>query len=221
MSQLIFVSAIAALTLLGSTACASKKFVQTNVGEVNEKVDTLSNSLEQTQQRVQSNEARIQEVSKEVQSAQGAAQEASKAAAAAANAARVVDTKVAAMDKAQSKLVYEVVMSEGEGGFGFASSELPDGAKKQIDELVAKLKNEPRNVFITIEGYTDSVGPRAVNERIGLERAKAVEQYLYEAHQIPLQKMEAISFGEENPVAPNTTRAGRAQNRRVEIKVLS
>ena len=64
------------------------------------------------------------------------------------------------------------------------------------------------------------MGSEAVNERIGLERAKAVERYLYEHHQIPLHKTDVISYGEENPIAPNNTRAGRANNRRVEIKVL-
>jgi len=63
--------------------------------------------------------------------------------------------------------------------------------------------------------------PKAVNEKIGLERAEAVKRYLYEQHQIPLHKMNVISYGEEKPVAPNKTKTGRAQNRRVVIKVLA
>ena len=53
-----------------------------------------------------------------------------------------------------------------------------------------------------------------------MERAEAVKRYLYEQHQIPLHKMNVISYGEEKPVAPNKTRDGRAQNRRVVIKIL-
>jgi outer membrane protein OmpA-like peptidoglycan-associated protein len=60
-----------------------------------------------------------------------------------------------------------------------------------------------------------------VNERIGLQRAEAVKRYLHEKHQIPLHKMNVISYGEDKPVAPNTTKEGRAQNRRVVIRVLS
>jgi outer membrane protein OmpA-like peptidoglycan-associated protein len=60
-----------------------------------------------------------------------------------------------------------------------------------------------------------------MNERLGLARAEAVKRYLYEHHQIPLHKMNVISYGEEKPVAPNNTRVGRAQNRRVVIKVLA
>ena len=55
----------------------------------------------------------------------------------------------------------------------------------------------------------------------GLERAEAVQRYLYEQYQIPLHKMNVISYGEDKPAAPNKTKAGRAQNRRVVIKVLA
>lgn len=213
--------AVLALLLVSSTACATRKFVGTNIGEVSNKVDSLSTSLEQTQERVQKNEAQIREVDQEAEAAQKAAQQAQEAAAAAAKVAKAVDAETEAIEKASRKLVYEVVMTEEEGGFRFESAELPDTAKKELDALVAKLKAEPRNVLITIEGYTDSTGSRAVNEKLGLERAKAVQEYLYGQHQIPLHKMEVISYGEEDPLAPNRTRAGRAQNRRVEIKVLA
>jgi outer membrane protein OmpA-like peptidoglycan-associated protein len=60
-----------------------------------------------------------------------------------------------------------------------------------------------------------------VNERLGRARARAVQRYLHERHRIPLHKMDVISYGEAAPIAPNTTAAGRAENRRVEIKVMS
>jgi peptidoglycan-associated lipoprotein len=60
-----------------------------------------------------------------------------------------------------------------------------------------------------------------VNQRIGEARAEAVKRYLYEAHQVPLHKINVISWGEEKPVSPNKTREGRAQNRRVVIRVLA
>ena len=64
-------------------------------------------------------------------------------------------------------------------------------------------------------------GGPAINEKVGMERAEAVKRYLYEQHQIPLHKMNVISYGETKPVAPNKTKDGRAQNRRVVIKVLT
>jgi peptidoglycan-associated lipoprotein len=87
--------------------------------------------------------------------------------------------------------------------------------------MVSHMKADPKNIFIEIEGHTDNVGSKVYNQTLGLERAEAVKRYLYEAHQVPLHKINVISYGEDKPVAPNTTRAGRGQNRRVVVRVLS
>jgi peptidoglycan-associated lipoprotein len=218
---------IAALAL-GGSACASKKFVRTSVGEVNEKVDSLGRSVEETQERTRRNEGRISEVDQKAQAAAQSAQTANDAAGAARtaadNAAKVgteANAKYDTMDKANKRLVYEVVLSEDQGNFKFGKTALPDEAKQKIDEMVAQLKQDPKNIFLEIEGHTDNVGGKAVNERVGLERAEAVKRYLYDQYQIPLHKMNVISYGADKPVAPNKTKAGRAQNRRVVIKVLA
>jgi len=72
-----------------------------------------------------------------------------------------------------------------------------------------------------IEGYTDNVGPQGFNERLGRERADTVMRYLHERHDIPLNKMNVISYGKERPAASNASKIGRAMNRRVVIKVLA
>ena len=87
--------------------------------------------------------------------------------------------------------------------------------------MVTGLKSQKSAVFVEIEGHTDNVGDLKYNETLGLNRAEAVKRYLYEQHQIPLHKMNVISYGESKPAAPNKTRDGRAQNRRVVIKVLA
>jgi peptidoglycan-associated lipoprotein len=129
--------------------------------------------------------------------------------------------KFDAIDKASKRLVYEVVLSEDQGNFKFGKTTLPDEAKQKLDEMVAQMKQDPKNIYLEIEGHTDNVGDKVTNERIGLQRADAVKRYLYEQYQIPLHKMNVISYGMEKPVAPNKTKAGRAQNRRVVIKVLA
>jgi len=226
---------IAVLAIGGSTACATKKFVRTSVGEVNDKVDSLGRSVEDTQERTRRNEGRIAEVDQAAknadqkavsadQKAQGAAQAAQQANAAAAearNAATAVDSKVVTMDQTNRRLVYEVVLNEDQGNFKFGKTTLPDEAKQRIDEMVQQLKQDPKNVYIEIEGHTDNIGPKLINDKIGLERAEAVQRYLYEQYQIPLHKMNIISYGGNKPLAPNKTKAGRAQNRRVVIKVLA
>ena len=226
---------IAMLVVGGSTACATKKFVRTSVGEVNDKVDSLGKSVEETQERTRRNEGRISEVDQKAQAADQKAQaagqsaqqantaaaQANTAAGQAASAANVAGSKADAIDKASRRLVYEVVLSEDQGNFKFGKAELPDEIKVKIDEMVTHLKEDPKNVFIEIEGHTDNIGSPQTNEKIGLERAQAVERYLYEQFQIPLHKMNIISYGQEKPVAPNKTKEGRAQNRRVVIKVLA
>jgi peptidoglycan-associated lipoprotein len=125
------------------------------------------------------------------------------------------------VERAARRLIYEVVISADQGNFAFGQTALPAEAKSELDRLVAELKEDPRGAFIEIEGHTDSVGPLHVNQRIGLERAEAVKRYLYEEHQVPLHRINVISYGPERPIAPNNTREGRAQNRRVVVKVLT
>ncbi len=117
--------------------------------------------------------------------------------------------------------MYEVVLSESSGHFKFNKVELPDDAKAKIDQLVGQIKADPKGAYFEIEGHTDNVGDPKINERLGLVRAETVKRYLYEQHQIPLHRMNVISYGEDKPVTDNKTRANRAQNRRVVIRVLS
>ena len=225
MKKLVLVVPVLALALGGTTACATKKFVRGQVGEVNDKVESVSKSLEETQERTKANEAKIAEVDQRAQSAAQAAD--SKATSAgqradgAKTAADAANTKAEAVDKASKRLVYEVVLSEDKGDFKFGKATVPDSAIGELDQLVAKLKGEPNGAFIEVEGHTDNVGPKDVNYKLGLERAENVKRYLYEHHQVPLHKINVISYGEDKPVAPNKTKDGRAQNRRVVIKVLT
>jgi len=216
---------IVALAAGSSTACATKKFVRTNVGEVNTKVDSLGRTVEETQERTRQNEGKIADVDQRAQAAaaqaRSAADEASGVATSAKNAAADVDGKLGTLDRANRRLVYEVVVNENEGNFKFGKASLPDEAKQKIDSLVQQLQQDPKNVYIEVEGHTDNVGSKETNERIGLQRAEAVKRYLYEQYQVPLHKINVISYGSEKPAVPNKTRAGRAQNRRVVIKVLA
>jgi outer membrane protein OmpA-like peptidoglycan-associated protein len=213
---------------VGSTACATRGFVRNSVGQVNEKVDSLGRTVEETQERTRQNEGRIGEVDQRAQGAaaaagkaQNTADQANTAAAAATSSANAAAAKADAVEAASRRLVFEVVLSEDQGNFRFNQAELPDEAKARLDEMISDLKADPKGAYFEIEGHTDNVGPNLVNERIGMERAEAVKRYLYEQHQIPLHKINVISYGEEKPVAPNNTRDGRAQNRRVVVKVLA
>jgi outer membrane protein OmpA-like peptidoglycan-associated protein len=225
MRKSLFAASMLALTVAVAPACATKKFVRTEVGNVNSKVDTLGGSLEETQERTRQNEARIGAVDTKAEAAGRSAADARAAADAAAASAKEGDARLGnRIDEvvaSSRRLVYEVTLSEDQGNFKFGATSLPDEAKARLDQMIAQLKQDPKGVYIEIEGHTDNVGSRELNERLGLERAEAVKRYLYEQHQVPLHKINVISYGEEKPVAPNNNRAGRAQNRRVVVKVLS
>jgi peptidoglycan-associated lipoprotein len=212
----------------GSGACATKKYVNTQVGQVSGKVDTVAQSLEQTQERTRQNEAKIGEVDTKAQAAQGSANQAQQAAsqadqkAVAANeSARAAASRAEEVAKASKRIMYEVVLSESSGAFKFNQSLLPDEAKAKLDQLVGQIKADPKGAYFEIEGHTDNTGDPKTNERIGLMRAEAVKRYLYEQHQIPLHRMNVISYGEDKPVTDNKTRANREENRRVVIRVLA
>jgi outer membrane protein OmpA-like peptidoglycan-associated protein len=225
MRKSVFVVSMFALTLAVAPACATKKFVRTEVGQVNDKVTSMGTSLEQTQERVRQNEGAIKDVDSRAQAAasdaKNAASNAQNTANSANDAARAVGTRADSIEAASRKLLFEVVLSEDQGKFKFGRTELPDEAKTAIDSMVTNLKSQKSAVWIEIEGHTDNVGGKAYNEQLGMERAEAVKRYLYEQHQVPLHKMNVISYGEDKPAAENRTRDGRSQNRRVVIKVLA
>ena len=211
----------------GSSACATKGYVRTQVGQVSSKVDTLTTSLEETQERTKQNEAKITQVDQKAGAAGTSADQAGSAArvadqkaVAASESAMAANTKAQEIDKASKKIVYEVVLNENQGNFTFGKTELPAAAKARIDELVSQIKADPKGAYFEIEGHTDNVGDKMINQKIGLERAEAVKLYLYSQHQIPLHRMNVISFGEDKPAAANDNKDNRAQNRRVVIRVL-
>ena len=231
MRKSVLIMAMVGLAFGGSTACATKGFVRTQVAQVNSKVDSLSQSLEETQERTRTNEGKINDVDQKAaaansaaKSAAGAAQNsadaAGKTASAANDAARSAAERAEAVARASKRLVYEVVLSENQGNFKFGKAVLPDEAKAALDQLVSQIKADPKGAYFEIEGHTDNTGDKTTNEKLGMQRAEIVKRYLYEQHQVPLHRMNVISYGEDKPLAENKTKEGRAQNRAVVIRVL-
>ena len=88
-----------------------------------------------------------------------------------------------------------------------------------LDNIV-KLLQSNETLRIEISGHTDNVGSAKTNIRLSADRAKAVVDYLVKQG-IPESNLEYQGYGFSQPIAPNTTEDGRAQNRRVEFKILS
>lgn len=193
------------------SGCASKKFVAREVGEVNQKVDTLATEVEKTQERVSRNEVRIDEVAQQSQAGINEAKGSAQAA---------MGKAVEAEKAAKGKIIYQVTLSDDKVKFPVNRAEISDEAKALIDEAIAQLKAENKGVYFEVEGHTDGSGGEEYNHKLGEERAAAVRNYLHDQHGIALNRVSVISYGESRPIVENNTKENRAQNRRVVIKVL-
>jgi peptidoglycan-associated lipoprotein len=199
MKPLILSFSMAAL-LVGTTGCATKKYVREETGAVNTRVDSVQGQVEEAQTRLNTHERQIGDASKTAQDALRRAQEAGKL--------------------AEGKFLYETVLTDEKVKFGFDTSDLSPEAQSALDEFAGQLKGENKNVYVEIQGHTDSVGSEQYNEELGLLRAEAVRRYLNQKHGFPLHRINVISYGESAAVADNGSREGRSQNRRVALVVL-
>jgi len=179
--------------------CATKKHVKTEVARIDKEMGQIEGSVESNQTRLKEHDTQIAQLSRETQEAMDRAQSAEKL--------------------AKGKLLYEVTLTDDDVKFGFNQSELTDHAREVLETLINQLKAENRNVWIEIQGHTDSLGTEDYNTNLGLERAEAVRRYLSE-NGIPLHRISTISYGESRPVADNKSKSGRSKNRRVVIVVL-
>jgi outer membrane protein OmpA-like peptidoglycan-associated protein len=103
--------------------------------------------------------------------------------------------------------------------FDFNKSDIRSDSRPILDEAVEILQENP-DVRIAVEGHTDAIGSDAYNEKLSVRRAEAVFRYLVN-HGISPERMEVIGYGKRHPVADNSTEAGRAENRRVELHVVA
>jgi peptidoglycan-associated lipoprotein len=177
---------------LSLTACATQDYVDKHVATVQSQVtDTQNHAKDQDTQLSQ-----IDQTSRDA-----------------------LQRAEAAGKLAEGKFVYSMVMSDDSAHFPPNSSTLSGDETARLNDLVGRLKGDNKNVYLEIQGYTDSTGSPEDNLRLGNDRAEAVRRYLSEQG-VALNRMSTISYGEDRPVVPNNTRAGRAQNRRVVVVVL-
>jgi peptidoglycan-associated lipoprotein len=190
--------AIFAITALTATAlslggCATKDYVNQQVAAVDTKVQA-------TQTQVSQHDTHLSQLDQSTKEA--------------------LDRATAAGKLAEGKFLYSMVLSDDSVKFPVDSAKLSPEADQRLTEFAEKLKNDNRNVYLEIQGHTDARGPESVNQRLGEERAEAVRLFMNQ-HGVPLNRMSTISYGKKDPVADNKTRAGRAQNRRVVLIVMS
>jgi len=126
----------------------------------------------------------------------------------------------AANKLAEGKLIFETTLSEDVARFGFEKAQLTDVARAALMNIANQLKTENKNVYIEIQGHTDSSGAASVNLLLSQQRAERVRDFLHHEAGIPLHRLSVAAYGESSPVADNKTKKGRKMNRRVVLVVL-
>jgi OmpA-OmpF porin, OOP family len=222
-ARLATLSSVVMLAFL-TTGCATKKYVSKMVSPLEARLGKNESKTADNTKQIQDVDSRATEG---INAAQSKADEASQQALQANNAAQTaqttaqkgVDQADAVNQKLENADNFRTVKT-ATVLFDLNKSNLTDDDMQQLDQLADSL-TAMKHYVIQVQGYTDSTGPKAYNLQLSRKRADAVVRYLTEKHNIPLIKISLLGYGEDSPVAPNRTRDGRKENRRVDIKVLA
>jgi outer membrane protein OmpA-like peptidoglycan-associated protein len=205
--QLVFFAGLVVfIALVIGPACATKKFVKTESATLDQKIADVSTAVEASQKRIKEHDDQLATIGSLISQHDGQF--------------KAVDGKIEEVRTLiRGNLVLTATLKNSDAKFGFDSAMLSPEAKGILDQFVQKLIEQNKGVFIEIQGHTDNTGTDEVNQALGQKRAEAVMMYLYKQHRIPLHRMSVVSMGSAMPIADNTNRDGRSQNRRVEILV--
>ncbi len=180
---------------------------------IESRVAPAENRLDQAEQNAQRISGQIDELVAISNSARGGAKAAQDTADAAIAGVNATNQRIAALDD-------YVVQSTANVNFKVGSAVLLPEAKQQLDEVAAAAMTL-KGYVIEITGFASADGSTKANKALSQRRSQAVIDYLVETHNVPLRRIgQSYGFGELQAVADNTTREGREQNRRVEIKLL-
>ena len=187
--------------------------VESRAAPLEERADTTENKLSQVEANAQRLSGQLDELAAVSNAARGGAKAAQATADAAVAGVNATNDRISALDDYQPQDTAAVNFRSG-------SAVLSTEAKTALDDIASKAMNA-KGYVLEVSGFADSRGSVNLNRQLSQRRADAVIRYLVENHSIPLRRIiTPFGYGEMNPVAENETRDGRAQNRRVEIKLL-
>ena len=187
--------------------------VEANVTPVENRVGAAEGRIGQVEQNAQRLSGQLDELAAVSNAARGGAKAAQETADAAIGGVNATNERISALDDYQVQNTTSVLFRVG-------SAVLSSEAKGQLDQI-AQQALQAKGYVLEIGGFASADGSVEANRRLSQRRADTVIRYLVENHQIPLRRIVTpYGYGESNPVADNTSREGREQNRRVEVKVL-
>ncbi|HEU5235634.1 MAG TPA: OmpA family protein, partial [Pyrinomonadaceae bacterium] len=169
--------------------------------------------ITEVEQNAQKLSGQMEELAAVANTARGGAKAAQQTADAAVAGVNATNDRISALDDYTPQESMSV-------NFRTGSSILNAESKTKLDDI-AKKAQAAKGYVIEVTGFADATGGTNYNRQLSQRRADAVIRYLVENNQIPLRRIiTPYGFGESMPIADNTTRSGRAENRRVEVKIL-
>ena len=213
-----------ALCLFGSVGCSRKNTVRSQTGPLIQQTNDLDTKTAADHRSIVDTDERATKGVNGAMNAANSADEHAKAAGtsadAANSAAKDAYNRVDSLSGVVANLDNYKPVSDVSVTFGFDKAVLTADDKKQLDDLASQLSTA-RGYILQLTGGTDSVGDAQYNYKLSQRRADAVANYLQVKYNIPPHKFYLVGIGKDQQVDSDKTAAGRAKNRRVEIKLLS
>jgi outer membrane protein OmpA-like peptidoglycan-associated protein len=220
-SRLTILIVLASVVILGSAGCATKKYARNRISERVTPLENRTGELEETSRR---NTQDIGRLSTDITDVRGRADRAQSQADTALSRADEANTRVTGAEHSvtdlRANLDNYTLQNTASVRFQFDSYELTPEAKQALDQLASQIKDRD-NFILEIQGFADWIGSDLYNNQLTQKRADAVRRYIAEQHNVALFRMHILGFGKIRPVADNKTPEGRAENRRVEIRLLT
>lgn len=187
--------------------------VESRAAPLEDRASNTETKLSQVEQNAQRLSGQLDELSAVANTAKGGARAAQETADSAVAGVNATNERISALDDYVPQTVLDV-------NFRVGSAVLSADSKAKLDEVATKALNA-KGYVLEVSGFTDASGSVERNRALSQRRADAVIRYLVENHSIPLRRIVTpYGYGESHPVAENNSRNGRAQNRRVEVKLL-
>ncbi len=214
----------AALIVLLSTGCSTKRYVRSQAAPIIQNTNELDARTRQDHRDITDTDTRAQQGIANAQNAANAADQhamaAGQAADKASGSAQVAYNRVDSLAGTIAGLDTYKPLSDVSVTFAFDKATLTPTDKKELDQVASSL-NTTKHYILELTGGTDSVGDAQYNYGLSQRRADAVAQYLQTKYNIAPHKFYLVGIGKDKEVASNRTANGRKQNRRVEVRVLS
>ena len=213
-----------AASMVATVGCSTKNYVKQQttplINKTNELDDLTAKNTRDIKDVDQRAQAGIQAVNAKTAEVEQKTQTAAQNAGQAQQMADAANTRVGVLTNTVANLDNYHAVAETSVKFGFDKDNLTKKAQDALDQLAAQIAST-KNYIIALEGDTDSVGPADYNYDLSQRRANSVIQYLASKYNVPAHKIYVIGLGKDKPVEPNKTAAGRADNRRVDVRLMT